>query len=171
MKLFDWANTLQFCFITLGILVGVFFSNNSIVDHSLAHSNLDFHSNMEHGYLEVAMDSIVPEIESIEVFKDVMSGFNLHFQTKNFNFTPNNASSKHVPGKGHAHLMINGNKVARVYSNWFHIPELHYEIEEIEISLNSNSHEILSLNGIPISKKWGNHESGLKPPITMCKKM
>ena len=82
-----------------------------------------------------------------------MEGWNLHFETKHFRFTPENINSPHIPGEGHAHLMINGEKVARIYSNWFHLPVQKDEISEVEITLNSNTHALMIRNGKPIAIK------------------
>lgn len=151
MKL-NWNITLQILFVFFGLAAGVYFSNLSIGSHDESHLNA--HSGMDHGFLDVGNDSIIPEIVNIEMIKDLMSGWNLYFETRNFCFTPRDASAKHIQWSGHAHLMINGVKVARVYSNWFHIPEMNVEIKEIEVTLNANSHSIMTANGKPISIMW-----------------
>ena len=117
------------------------------------------------GLIDIRDDSIIPKIENLKIIKDPVSGWNLHFDTKNFRFTPENVSTKHIPGEGHAHLIINGDKAARIYSNWFHIPDLVYEIIELEVTLNANSHAVMSLHETPISVELNN----LLP--TMYKKM
>ncbi len=148
-----WSTTFQILIIILGLTGGVFFSRKAMNMHGKSHIDQTSHSLMDHGYIDISYDSIIPELEKVEIFKDQMSGWNLHLETKKFKFTPENASSKHVPGCGHAHLMINGNKVARIYSNWYHIPQLDSPIEELEITLNSNSHSIMIVNEKPISIK------------------
>lgn len=153
MTKIKWSTTFQIFIVTLGLIGGVFFSKKTRNIYEKSHTGLTSHSGMDHGYIDISHDSIIPKLEKVELFKDPMSGWNLHFETKKFKFTPENASSKHVPGSGHAHLMINGNKVARVYSNWYHIPQLDYPIKELEITLNSNSHSIMSINEKPISVK------------------
>ena len=130
-----------------------FFPKKATSLHEKSHTGLASHTVMDHGYIDVGIDSIIPKLEKAEVFQDPISGWNLYIETEDFKFTPENVSSKHVPGSGHAHLMINGNKVARIYSNWFHIPQLEYHIKELEITLNSNSHAIMSVNEKPISIK------------------
>lgn len=160
MKKSNWATLFQVLVITLGVSIGIFFSIRSNSIHNEEHGNLVSHSGMDHGLIEVGNDSIIPEIENVEVYKDPMSGWNLHLATHNFQFTPQNAGSEHIPGKGHAHLLINGEKVARVYSNWFHIPQLEYEINELEVTLNANSHATMSVDGNPISIKLTDLESG-----------
>lgn len=81
----------------------------------------------------------VPTVK-IHSKKDLMGGYNLHFQTTNFKFTPENAGDKDKPNEGHAHLYVDGKKVARVYGEWFHL-DLPKGNHEVKVSLNTNSHK------------------------------
>ena len=42
---------------------------------------------------------------------------------------------------GHAHLYIDGQKIARIYSNWHHIKEIPAGAKELTVTLNSNEHK------------------------------
>ena len=77
---------------------------------------------------------------SIEVEPDPQSGYNVHLATTNFTFSPENASQGHVAGEGHAHLYVNGQKVSRLYSNWYHLAELPEGANTVRITLNTNDH-------------------------------
>lgn len=156
MKKSTWQTGFQCLIILLGISIGIYFSQQANQLHSEEHQGLMSHSSMNHGYLDISNDSIIPTLENLTMTKDPMTGWNIHFDTKNFQFTPENASSKHITGQGHAHLMINGKKVARIYAHWFHIPQLADEIKEIEITLNANSHAIMSVHQQPIAIKLTN---------------
>lgn len=140
---------IQFITITLGISIGVYFSFKSSQQHTLDH--LENHSTLNHGFIDISSDSIIPVLEKVEITKDPVSGWNLHLVTKHFHFTPENINSEHIPGEGHAHLMINGEKVARVYSSWFHFPQQKNVITKLEVTLNANSHAILAYNNKPIA--------------------
>lgn len=160
---------IQLTIIVLGIGIGLHFSMKSTSSHAATHLNTESHSTMNHGLLDISSDSIIPQIQKLKITKDPISGWNLNFQTAHFQFTPENASTKHEHGKGHAHLLINGKKVARLYANWFHIPELEYELNEVEVTLNSNTHAVLAIDGNPISTTLNNHELvGLD--FTLCNK-
>lgn len=87
----------------------------------------------------------------IQLVPDAMSGWNLHVMTENFRFAPQNASGADVPGEGHAHVYVNGEKIARLYANWLHIPDLPASGAEVTVSLNSNSHSPLTVEGVPVS--------------------
>ncbi|MBD3308484.1 hypothetical protein GF339_18810 [candidate division KSB3 bacterium] len=106
----------------------------------------------EHGYapLEIPENMAVPEVE-IEVIKDPAGGWNLHVVTQNFRFAPENSGGESILGEGHAHLYINGPKYARLYGQWFHIPELPPGENTIEVTLNANDHREYAVNGEPIS--------------------
>ena len=51
-------------------------------------------------------------------------GWNLQVLTQNFQFSPENVNTAHVEGEGHAHVYVDGNKIARIYGPWFHIGSL-----------------------------------------------
>lgn len=149
---------LQTIIITAGVFAGAYLSNLSYRNHDHLHNaDLNKHRCIPHPFIEVGNDSIIPGIEKLKIFKDPVSGWNLFVQTKEFQFRPENVSKKHIQGEGHAHLMINGIKIARLYSNWFHIPELKDKENLIEVTLNANSHAIMTINDIPICKKINPH--------------
>ncbi len=95
---------------------------------------------------------------ALEVFEDSMSGWNVHIITSDFTFTPENAStSTNVLGEGHAHLYVNGEKVARVYGDWFHYPETHSGDVEFKVTLNANDHSDYAVSGEVVSASVVTH--------------
>lgn len=99
--------------------------------------------------VDIAPGSDAPSV-SIEAFKDAMSGWNLKVTPVNFSFAPQNASSADVPGEGHAHIYINGDKLGRLYGKWYHLTNLPKGEVEIKVSLNGNSHSPLMVNSVPV---------------------
>lgn len=87
---------------------------------------------------------------TVEVFKDPMAGWNLHVMPANFRFAPENASAADRPGEGHAHVYVNGVKLARLYGEWMHFPELPKGAVEVKVSLNANGHGVLTVDGKPV---------------------
>lgn len=156
MKILNWATAFQCIIVFIGIGIGIYFSMKSNQAHSESHKGIPFSSPMNHGIIDISNDPLIPELKNVKITKDPMSGWNLYLETKNFQFTPENASKKHIPGEGHAHLIINGEKAARIYSNWFHIPELEYEIFKLEVTLNANTHATMSIYEVPISIELSN---------------
>lgn len=144
---------LQVIVITIGLLIGMHFSKRSYEEHEkLGHSELKAHKGMNHGILDISNEKIMPKIEEFNILKDPMTGWNIYIQVSNFRFAPERASLPHRQGEGHAHLYINGSKIARVYGNWFHIPELVKDQNEIKITLNSNDHQSLAVGEKVIEK-------------------
>ncbi len=149
-----WETIVQAAIILIGLCIGAHFSKVSYDAHEkLGHSELKAHKEMDHGTLDVSKDQVIPEITDFKVIKDPMSGWNIYVQVKNFRFAPEHASQAHQSGEGHAHLYINGNKIARLYGNWIHVPEFIKDKNEIKVTLNSNDHQTLTIGGRAIEKK------------------
>lgn len=100
---------------------------------------------MMHGTIEVPAQG-APEV-TLEITKDATDGWNLIVKTENFSFTPDAVNTKNVSNTGHAHLYVNGIKLARLYSAHFHIPDLPVGEHEISVDLSSNDHSYYMLNG------------------------
>ncbi|WP_170764099.1 hypothetical protein [Ruegeria lacuscaerulensis] len=94
-----------------------------------------------------------PDAPGLEIAltQDPTAGWNLHVMPQNFRFAPENASAADKDGEGHAHVYINGEKLARLYGNWIHIPDLPKGETEVSVSLNANSHSPLLVNNVPVS--------------------
>ncbi|MHA7775548.1 hypothetical protein [Roseibium sp. M-1] len=88
----------------------------------------------------------------ISLEPDPVSGWNLHILTENFTFAPAHAGLADVPGEGHAHIYVNGEKVARVYGPWFHVPALPKGAAMVEVTLNANDHSTLAIDGDVLKK-------------------
>ena len=91
-----------------------------------------------------------PEL-AIAVHKDPVAGWNLELVTENFEFSPGAAGLKPVAGQGHAHLYIDGRKVARLYAPWHHIASLTPGSHQINVTLNANNHATLTVAGKRVS--------------------
>lgn len=109
------------------------------VDHSL------------HPITEVRDDRPIPSLR-LRVSPDRMDGFNIFLETRNFLFTPGLAGSAPVANEGHAHLYVNGEKVARMYSPWHHLPAklLRDGINRLEVEFSANDHSVWGVAGEPI---------------------
>lgn len=102
-----------------------------------------------HGSLEIPPGQPIPTI-SIDVIPDPINGWNLQIQTTHFTFAPQQVNQANRPGMGHAHLYINGEKRGRIYSSWYHLPQLPPGDVVVTVGLNANGHEALTHNGNPI---------------------
>ncbi len=91
-----------------------------------------------------------PTIE-LQVYALADGSYNLQLQTSNFTFTPQNIDMAPVLGEGHAHLYVDGTKIARLYSEWHHLPTLPPGAEVLTVSLYANNHQGFAVNGNLIS--------------------
>lgn len=108
-----------------------------------------------HPTIDVSQWPTIPSV-NIKIHPDAMSGYNLEISTQNFRFAPEHASGQVLPNEGHAHLMIDGKKLARVYGNWFHIPADAVSSageHEVLLTLNANDHSDLAHGGVRIEAK------------------
>lgn len=104
-------------------------------------SNQDMAAMHQHPLRPVSSDLPVPTVSHL-VFPDVMGGYNIQIMTQNFEFTPAAINREAVDNQGHAHIYVNGTKIARVYSNWFHLPSSDLQPGEnlVTVTLNANDH-------------------------------
>lgn len=111
------------------------------------------HSAHEHVHGEgvmMAPGASAPTLD-LDLQPDPVSGWNLNIQTSNFKFAAERAGDAHVPGEGHAHIYVNGEKIARAYGDWFHLDGLPKGTVEIEVTLTSNDHRSLMVGDAPLS--------------------
>lgn len=90
-----------------------------------------------------------PTVE-VTVTKDPKSGWNVSATVENFTITPENASTDPVDGEGHLHLLIDGEKVTRLYGTDWHIASLDEGTHEIDIEVSHNNHAAYGDSGEPI---------------------
>ncbi len=100
------------------------------------------------GVYEVPEDVEAPRVTNLEVTKDNKAGWNISFDTENFTFTPENASSPHIPNEGHAHLHIDGKKISRLYSNNYYVADLEPGDHTFSVYLNTNDHKEYVVDGV-----------------------
>lgn len=87
-----------------------------------------------------------PELR-LRLRPDRMNGWNLQIIATNSEFAPEAASGPHRLGQGHAHVYVDGRKLARVYGAWIHIPAQGSGTHELKVSLNTNDHRVYVAHG------------------------
>ena len=92
---------------------------------------------------------------SLDVKKDPTGGFNVQVLTTNFSWTPEKASGKHIEGQGHAHVYLAGQKIIRLYNNWFHLNTFQFSTTSgeqlLRVELVGNDHAPITVNAQQIS--------------------
>ncbi len=107
----------------------------------------------EHGHhaaLTIPAGQPVPTV-ALSVTPDPVAGWNVHVQTQNWQFAPEQVNQSSMTTEGHAHLYLNGQKLTRIYSEWFYLPSLPSGQHTISVALNANGHEALMHNGQAIA--------------------
>ncbi len=103
----------------------------------------------DHGVVDVASD-VAPEVD-LEVFADPAGGVNIHVISDNFEVTPRAASTDHVDGQGHYHLLIDGEKVLRFYNDWIYYAGVVEGDVEITVVVSANDHRSYAIGGEEIT--------------------
>ncbi len=119
---------------------------NAIADESHRGQETMGHS---HEPVEVPQGQPIPQVDLV-VHPDPMRGWNLEIQLSNFEFAPEMASKMAMPGQGHGHLYVNGEKVTRIYGNWYYLNNLVAGENQVQVTLNTNDHKALYYQGKPI---------------------
>ncbi len=115
-------------------------------DHSAGAVHGPGGSATDHGLLDVT--GPVPGL-TLTLHADASDAMNLEIVTTGFRFAPEHVNGPAKPGEGHAHVYIDGVKIARVYGPWFQLTGLSAG-EEVRVTLNANSHQALARDGRPI---------------------
>ncbi len=87
----------------------------------------------------------------LQVFALADGSYNIQLQTSSFSFTPQNIDMAPVNGEGHAHLYVDGVKLARLYGEWHHLPALPPGAQTLTVALYANNHQAFAVNGKLIS--------------------
>ncbi|MEU6313538.1 hypothetical protein [Streptomyces sp. NPDC047014] len=92
-----------------------------------------------------------PEVR-LAVRPDSEDGWNLQLATKNFRFTPDSTGGAALTGAGHAHLELDGRKIARLYGPWFHLPSAQVPEGEhtLTVRLYADDHTAWAVSGKPV---------------------
>lgn len=88
------------------------------------------------------------------ITKDPTGGFNVQVLTSRFTWRPDMASMKYVEGEGHAHVYLDGEKIMRIYNNWFHLNTFQFATKAgeqlVSIELVGNDHAPYTTEGLPV---------------------
>ena len=125
------------------------FADNGVDDDMGDGHEGDHDGGMDHGSL-VEVTGPVPSINLV-VHKDPKVGYNLEIITTNYTFAPQNASTEHIDGEGHSHLYVDGEKITRVYGNWYYLKAFTEPGEHtIRVELSANDHRAYASGGVRI---------------------
>lgn len=132
--------------ILLALLVGFgggYIAADAIETSNTSDSHMSEHAhdeNEEHMHQMLMVPAEQAPTVNLIVSEDAKSGWNIHLETTNFRFTPLNVNGDNVIGEGHAHLYIDGEKVARLYGPYFHYDGEFDGTKTFKVTLNANDH-------------------------------
>lgn len=128
------------------VSVMLYFHNQN--GHDQASNHGEAH---KHEEVSIPSGEQIPSIEG-SVKKDHSGSWLLHIMTDNFKFTPEKAGLNEVNySEGHAHLYVNGEKLNRLYGNYYNLGELEPGTYHIKVTLNANNHGIFTVDGQEIA--------------------
>ncbi len=116
-----------------------------------------------------------PEVQ-LTVRPDSEDGWNLQLAVTNYRFTPDSTGGAALPGAGHAHLELDGRKLARLYGPWFHLPaaQVPEGAHTLTVRLYADDHTAWAVSGKPVEGtaqltataqgRPGGHSHGDIPP-------
>lgn len=87
---------------------------------------------------------------SLALMPDTGTNLNLHILADGFAFDPIAVNGDAVQGTGHAHVYVNGVKVARAYGPFMHLEDVP-EGATIRVTLNANDHSLWVKDGSPLA--------------------
>jgi hypothetical protein len=87
-----------------------------------------------------------PKVELV-VTEDAKSGYNVKIIATDFTFKPESVNSENILGEGHAHLYVDGVKVGRLYSPYFHYDGDFEGSKTFKVTLNANDHSEYAVDG------------------------
>lgn len=117
------------------------------VKHESGHTSYDNHARDSHEMYELPAQTPVPTV-AIRLLAD-KGGQSIYVETTNFRFAPEHVGHSYVSGEGHAHLYVDGKKVARIYGSAYYLDtsNLAKGNHEVSVRLATNDHKILTQHG------------------------
>ncbi|QPM91043.1 hypothetical protein [Pseudooceanicola algae] len=105
---------------------------------------------MPHDHSDTAENG-APVSVDFEAFAEGEGSVNLHILTTDFRFAPNAVNTMPKTGEGHAHVYVDGEKMARAYGPWINLTGLDPGKQvTIRVTLNANNHQPLTQDGTPV---------------------
>jgi hypothetical protein len=89
-------------------------------------------------------------IPDIQIAREKGTGANISMSFPGFTFAPDQVNGPVTAGTGHAHIYVNGVKVARAYSGDFHLADVPPDAI-VHITLNANDHSEWAMDGVPLA--------------------
>lgn len=99
-------------------------------------------------HMHTTIESEVPISVDIDADVEPEGGVNVYIMTEGWRWAPENVNTEHVPGEGHAHIYVDGEKINRVYGPYHYLGDLESGEHDIRVTLNANTHNDLTIDGV-----------------------
>jgi hypothetical protein len=120
--------------------------------HQKQHQHQNQHQHHHHEALEWPRDRDRPTLGLFAQPDPQGKGVNVQILVSGFRFAPERlANPSDDPGEGHAHLYLNGEKIARLYGPWHHLSNLPPGRHVLSVRLSTNRHQELHYQGQAIA--------------------
>lgn len=106
------------------------------------------HASHDHSFLS-EWEGAAPEV-TLHLWPDGPGAVNIRLDAPGFTFTPEAVNGENAPNGGHAHLYVNGEKVARMYGPYAQVTGV-APGTEIRVTLNANDHSEWAAEGVPLA--------------------
>ncbi|MUK90204.1 hypothetical protein GMD78_17670 [Ornithinibacillus sp. L9] len=135
-------------FIVLFSLVSVLLYFHQQNSH-YAYGHTDNH---DEKIVEVPSESSVPMLTG-SVHQDHSGSWYVKIQTDNFTFAPESVGLENEEAyhEGHAHLYLNGEKLNRMYGEYYNLDYLDPGTYQVKVTLHANNHGLLVYDGEEIA--------------------
>ncbi|MDJ0385378.1 hypothetical protein [Streptomyces sp. G-G2] len=92
-----------------------------------------------------------PEVK-LAVRPDSEDGWNLQLEVRDFRFTPDSVGGAALAGGGHAHLLLDGHELARLYGSWYHLSaaQVPQGAHTLTVRLYADDHTAWAVAGKPV---------------------
>jgi hypothetical protein len=128
------------------VSIMLYFHNQN--GHYRASDHGDIHG---HKIINIPEGIQAPSLDG-KVEQDPSGSWLLKIETENFTFAPEKAGLKQLNyNEGHAHIYLDGEKVNRLYGNYYNLGELNEGTHQIKVTLNANNHDGLADKGQEIA--------------------
>jgi hypothetical protein len=94
----------------------------------------------------------VPPALSVALTRDAADGLNLMIAATGFAFAPERVDGPAMAGTGHAHVYVDGAKVARAYGPWMYLTGVPAGAV-VRVTLNANDHTQWAIGGMPLASE------------------
>ncbi len=98
--------------------------------------------------IELAADEVAPRLQL--TLARIGQSLQLQLDTAHFRFASDHADGAHVAGEGHAHLALDGHKIARVFARSHTLPSLTPGVHDVLVELVGNNHARYVVDGTPV---------------------